>query len=347
MSSHFDVFGVGNAIVDRIAFIEDSFLEELPFPLPRGLMTLSDPEKQALLLQELERSPIKMSLCSGGSAANTIWTLMLCGAKTCYSAKVANDSHGSFYLSEFEKFKISFPVSPLDSSQGPTGTCIVLTTPDAERTMSTHLGLSTELGADDISLELLQSARYVYCEAYLWTGEKTREACLKAFKEAHRAKIPAVLSCSDPFVVKEYRSELEKLIQEYCDIVFCNLEEARALVGIEEKEDPQKDLEACLEYFRKKNKTAFITQGKEGCVVCHKHKSEAVPALRVNAIDSNGAGDAFAGGALFGLLQGSSPFEAAPWANYLASQVVSIPGARLETGNKYGQKYEEMRKEAL
>lgn len=330
-----DLFSVGNGIVDMTVFVEDSFLEKLPFSLPKGIMTLSEPEKQSTLLRALEESSYSVEMRSGGSAANTTWALMLCGSKCSYSCKLGNDSNGLFYLEEFEKSGIAFPVSPLGHSDGSTGTCIVLTTPDTQRTMSTHLGLSTELSPDDIDLELLRSARYVYCEGYLWTGEKTRAACLRAMEEAKKAAIPVAFSCSDPFVVKNYQSDFEKMIQDYCDIVFCNLEEAFALYKTE-------DIEACLEYSKEKDKTFFISHSKEGCFVCHDHKSEHVQGFSVEAIDSNGAGDAFAGGVLFALLQSRSPFEAGRWGNYLGSEVVSIAGARLQRGKDYGKKFEEL-----
>ena len=332
-----DVFGLGNGIVDTISFIEDSFLEKLPFSLPRGVMTLSDSKKQDIILRALKESSYAVEMRSGGSAANTIWALMLCGAKTCYSCKLGKDSQGAFYLREFEKSGIAFPVPPLEHSHGPTGTCIVLTTPDTQRTMSTYLGLSTELGPDDIDIELLRSARYVYCEGYLWTGEKTRAACLKAMEEAKKAGIPVAFSCSDPFVVKNYRSDFKKIIEEenYCDIVFCNLEEALALYEVEKVED-------CLAHTKKGNKTFFISHSKEGCFVSYDQKDRRVPGFSVKAIDSNGAGDAFAGGALFALLQGASPFNAARFANYLGSEVVSIAGARLPKEKNYEQKYKEL-----
>ena len=343
--SRFDVFGVGNAIVDSIAFVEDPFLEklklELSEPLQRGAMSLADLSKQSLILEALQPHSVKM--CSGGSAANTIWTLMLCGAKLCYSGKVANDSQGLFYMREFKDSQIEFPVAPLDSSEGPSGSCIVLTTPDAQRTMSTHLGVSVKLSPADIDLDLLHAASYVYCEGYLWTGESTRQACLKAMREAKKAGIPAAFSYSDPFLVKNYRDDFEKITQEYCDIIFCNLEEAQALAQTETRD-------VCLNYIKKQNVMAFITHGKEGCFVCHNNEVSAVPGFTggggtgAKVVDSNGAGDAFAGGTLFALSQGYSPLEAARWGSYLGSEIVSIPGARLGSGKEknYAQKYKEI-----
>ena len=331
--SRFDVFGVGNAIVDSIVFVEDSFIEELDIHLDRGAMTLSDSKKQSLLLEALREHSVKM--CSGGSAANSIWALMLCGAKLCYSAKLAKDPQGIFYMREFKDFKIEFPVQPLDEYHGPTGSCIVLTSPDTQRTMSTHLGLSVNLSPADINVDLLQSARYVYCEGYLWSADSTRQACLKTMREAQKNQIPVAFTYSDPFVVKNNRADFEEITQEYCDIVFCNLEEAQALAQTE-------DRLACLDYLKERTEMAFVTHAKEGCFVCHNNKINTVAGFTVDAIDSNGAGDAFAGGTLFALSRDYSPIEAARWGNYLGSQIVSIPGARLEIGKNYDQKYKEV-----
>ena len=315
----FDIFGVGNAIVDTIAFVEEGFPESLG--LKRGIMTLNDATQQSRILQAIQHNSLE--LCSGGSAANTMWAAMLSGAKTSYSGCLSSDPNGEFYANEFKEHGIHLATPILsDTKAGPTGTCIVLTTPDAQRTMSTYLGVSVNLKSNDIDLDLLRQSSYVYCEGYLWTGETTRNTCLHSMQEAKKAGIPVAFTYSDPFVVESYRDDFLRITEEYCDIIFCNAQEAQSLT------QTQSTKEAML-HFKKKGLLVFITDSKDGCHVCEKGDVQNQAAFPVQAIDTNGAGDAFAGGVLAALAKNYPPLQAARWGNYLGSQIVCLHGARL------------------
>ncbi len=315
----FDVCALGNAIMDTVVFVEDRFPESLN--LRSGIMTLADAKEQGRILEALHGR--NLELCSGGSAANSMWALVQSGGKASYMAKLSKDPNGRYYEHELSSHGISLPVELLEENQGPTGTCVVLTTPDAQRTMSTHLGVAVQLSPDDIDPDILKRSRYVYCEGYLWTCETSRAACLQAMEYAKQANVPVALSYSDPFVVETYRKDFLEITEKYCDIVFCNREEARSL-------SQASDIKQAIAYLQDKVKLAFITDGDKGCHVLHQGEGSHVGGFAAKTIDTNGAGDAFAGGVLYGLANGYDPLASAHWGNYLGSEIVSLHGARLQ-----------------
>ena len=317
----YDVFGVGNAIVDTLVFTDDAFLEK--HQIARGVMTLVEGDRQGEILNDLQSH--NLELRSGGSAANTMYNIALSGGKAVYTGKVARDANGEFYRRDLEKAGITFDVHPLKEMEGPTGTCVVLNTPDSQRTMCTHLGVSTRLGPADINLEHLRQSKILYVEGYLWTGDSTRKASIAAMEAARKHGVKVAFTFSDPFLVNAFKDDFKNLVNDYCDIVFCNADEAQHFTGWQDMDAAVKEIATLCEL-------AFVTSGKDGAYVCE-HKGEGVhrePGFPVKAIDTNGAGDAFAGGALYALSQGLENAKAARWGNYLGSQIVQIHGARLQ-----------------
>jgi sugar/nucleoside kinase (ribokinase family) len=318
-SKSIDVFGVGNALVDILAFVEDDFIKK--HGINRGGMTLVDAPQQGALLHDLENTDLKLR--SGGSSANTIIAIALSGGTAFYTGKVAGDPNGEFYRQDLLEVGVQFDVTPAPISQGPTGSCLVLTTPDAERTMLTNLGVSIGLTATDINVERLIQSKYSYSEGYLWSGPDTRAACIETMEQSKRNGVRVSFTFSDKFLVDSFADDFRKLIQDYCDVVFCNADEARSFCGTE-------SLEECASKIGELVTTAFITDGPNGCLVVENKQVTHVPGFPVKAIDSVGAGDAFAGGVLFGITHGYSATKAARWGNYFASEVVQIQGPRLE-----------------
>jgi sugar/nucleoside kinase (ribokinase family) len=317
----YDVFGVGNALVDTLVFVEDDFLEK--HQLAKGIMTLSEGDRQGDILYDLQDHTLELR--SGGSAANTMYNIALSGGKAIYTGKVADDANGEFYRRDLQKAGIDFDVHPNSEKHGPTGTCVVLTTPDSQRTMCTHLGVSTQLEAGDIDVDQLRRSKMVYIEGYLWTGDSTRAASVAAMEAARKHGIKVAFTFSDPFLVNSFKDDFTQLVRDYCDIVFANADEARHFTGWQ-------DMDAAVKEIAKLCELAFVTSGKEGAFVCENkgdvvHREVGFP---VKAVDSNGAGDAFAGGALYALSQGMGPAQAARWGNYMGSQIVQIHGARLQ-----------------
>ncbi|MCZ8155749.1 MAG: adenosine kinase [Leptospira sp.] len=312
----YDVFGVGNALVDIIAFIEPMFLEKQN--ITKGVMTLVDETRQGQILADLHEA--KKELRSGGSAANTMIAIANSGGACAYSGKVTKDTYGEFYKKDMEEAGVFFETEP--DLEGHTGTCVVLTTPDAERTMLTSLGISTSLAPADIDIERLKVSKFVYVEGYLWDGDSTKKASELAMSEAKKHNVKVAFTYSDPFCVNRSRDEFIHLTKEYVDVVFCNTEEGLALSG---KTDPRE----AVEFISKLADYVFMTAGKDGAYVAEKGMISLVPGFPVKPIDTTGAGDAFAAGVLYGLTNGYSNKKAARWGNYVASRIVQEVGPRL------------------
>ena len=313
------VFGVGNAIVDILAFVDDGFISDRD--LAKGAMMLVDTEKQGSLLSALDNDSLELG--SGGSAANTMITIALSGGTGIYTGKVAGDTNGQFYRKDIADTGIRFEVAAADVNGPPTGTCVVLTTPDAERTMCTHLGVSTQLGPDDIDADLLSQCEYSYIEGYLWDAEGPRQASIRAMELSKQHGVKVAVTFSDSFLLDRFAEDFRNSITKYADVVFGNADEVKKFCGLENVEAAAKKLSEIVDL-------AFVTDGANGCYVVDKGNVSHVAGFKVEAIDTVGAGDAFAGGSLFGLTNGYSPEQSAKWGNYLASKVVSIRGPRLK-----------------
>jgi sugar/nucleoside kinase (ribokinase family) len=311
----YNVFGVGNALVDIISSTGEDFLKANN--IKKGIMTLVDTEAQSKLLGQINSKDT--SLRSGGSAANTIIGLANCGGTGVYIGKVGGDTNGSFYKMDMEKFGIVFEVKPGSSA---TGTCVVLTTPDGDRTMLTNLGISSELTKADIDEDKLAQSDIAYVEGYLWDKDNTKEACLHTMETAKKLGKKVAFTYSDPFCVHRSKDDFIKLTKEFVDIAFCNHDEAMALTSTDSPEDAIHELGSLTDL-------AFMTWGAQGAYLCHQGLVKHIPGFVVKPIDSNGAGDAFAAGVLYGLTHDYSVEKACRWGNYMASRVILELGPRL------------------
>lgn len=319
-----DVFGVGNALVDTLAFVDDDFIRE--HSLQKGTMTLVDAEKQGAILNALQHHSLELR--SGGSAANTMMGISRLGGSGFYSGKTSRDTNGEFYRQDLIHGGIHFDVHPATEKEGPTGTCIVLTTPDAERTMYTNLGVSIELDAPDIDADRLKKCKFTYLEGYLWDPPRPKQACIRTFEEAKKLGVKVAFSFSDPFLIDRHREDFFNVTREYIDVVFCNSDEVRKFAEMENLEDAARYIGNIVEL-------AFITNGAHGALVVQNGKITEVPGFQVKVKDTNGAGDAFAAGVLYGLTHDADPASSARLGNYIASEVVQIQGARLEESLKH------------
>ncbi len=325
----FDVYGVGNAIVDLLTFVDDIFIDEIA--IPKGNMTLTTSKEQAELLNLIKDKTIHMK--SGGSAANTMLAVANVGGKVFYTGKIAKDPYGEFYRKNLWEGGVDFNVHPLEESKGSTATCIVLITPDAERTMATHLGVSILLDTNDIQEDIIKKSKILYVEGYLWLNEKTRKAAIHAFELAKKYNVLTSFTFSDSLVVRNYRDDFKNIMKEYVDIVFLNSEETIEFCNCD-------DLLAGLNDLKPYSNLIFTTNGKNGCFVIYEGNVLEVPGFPEKAIDTTGAGDCFAGGVLFGISQAYDFNKSARLGNYLASRVVLVQGARLD--KKYDEKIKEI-----
>lgn len=309
------VFGVGNALVDIQAQIPDSMLADVGFA--KGIMTLIDNDVQKRVLGQL--GGVSLHRCAGGSAANTIIGIAQLGGSVVYSSKVADDEIGRFFMSDLRKLGVVIDVP--EKAGGQSGTCVVLITSDAQRTMLTNLAVSGELAPDDINVQHICDSEFIYVEGYLFGGEATKAAALKSIEIASANGVKSALTVSDPFLVNLFRDQFWELIKGPIDLLFCNLDEARSLTG---KDDP----EECARMIHEFSDVALTMSG-DGSLLMHDGDLIRIPGVPVEAIDTTGAGDMFAAGLLFGITNGLSWKQSGTLASHAASRVVGQLGARL------------------
>ncbi|GAB5440380.1 MAG: adenosine kinase [Fuerstiella sp.] len=313
----YDVYGVGNALVDIQAQVGDDLLQATGFE--KGIMTLVDDKQQQSVLQRLNGLPLNR--CAGGSAANTIVGVADFGGKAAYVGKVASDEVGQFFLKDMREMGVTIEVQPAASGQ--TGTCAIMITDDAQRTMLTNLAVSSSLSADDVDEDELKQAAYVYVEGYLLTGDSTKQAAYRAIDLAKKHNVKVAFTASDPFLVNLIRQEIWDLVEGPVDLFFCNEEEAKSLTG---KDDP---IECAAEIHRHAENVA-MTLGPNGSIIMHENEAIAIEGVTVDAIDTTGAGDMYAGGLLYGITNGMNWKQAGHLASHAAARIVGQLGARLE-----------------
>lgn len=317
--SHYDIYGMGAALVDTELTVTDQDLQN--FDIAKGVMTLVDEARQHQLLDLLQGHMCHARRASGGSAANSIIAAQYFGARTFYSCKVAADDNGRFYLEDLAKAGVTYPANA-GQSTGITGKCLVLVTQDAERTMNTFLGISETLSTAEIDENALKASKYVYIEGYLVTSATGRPAAIRLRELARRYGVRTALSLSDPAIVEYFHGGLTEMVGEGVDLLFCNRAEALKFTH-------STTLEQAADRLRDKARAFAITLGAEGALVFNGRESFTVAAPKVAAVDSNGAGDMFAGAFLYALTQGSDFRAAAELAVRAAAQVVAQFGPRL------------------
>ena len=312
----YDVYGVGNALVDIEAQVTDATVEQLQYT--KGIMTLVDEAAQRAVLAAIDGTPIHR--CAGGSAANTIMGVADFGGTAAYAGKVATDEIGEFFLEDMRKIGVSIEVPPTD---GQSGTCVILITPDAQRTMLTNLAVSGGLGPDDISEEQIRNSKYVYVEGYLFTADAPKAAAYRAIELAKKNGVKVAFTVSDPFLIHGFKDEFQQLIEGPVDLLFCNLEESRSLTG---REDPIE----CAQVIHEHAENVALTLGENGSILMHDGEVIPIEGVNVKAVDTTGAGDMYAAGLLYGITNGMSWQQSGHLASHAAARIVSQLGARLQ-----------------
>jgi sugar/nucleoside kinase (ribokinase family) len=316
-SAAFDVLGIGNAIVDVLSRADDSFLGQ--HGLVKGSMMLID-EARAETLYAAMGPGVEIS---GGSCGNTMAGVASFGGKGAYIGKVRDDQLGAVFGHDLKATGVSFETAAATSGPA-TARCLILVTPDAQRTMNTYLGACTGLGPADIDVARVGSAQVTYVEGYLWDAPAAKQAVLKAFDAAHAAGRKVSITLSDSFCVHRYREEFRDLIRTKVDILFGNEAEIKALYEVE-------TFDEALEATRKEAKIAALTRSEKGSVVVKGGETYAVPAAPVaKVVDTTGAGDLYASGFLFGFTQNKPLAECARLGGIAAAEVISHVGARPE-----------------
>lgn len=317
----YDVYGMGNALVDMEFKVNDEFLKD--HLIEKGLMTLVEKERQDHLLNSLKGSNVGHSRACGGSAANTIIGATQLGAKTFYSCKVAQDETGEFYKNDLLANGVKSNIEQ-GLYDGETGKCLVMISDDAERTMNTFLGTTATYSDDQLDLSSLSESKWLYMEGYLVTGEAGIAACETARDYARKNDVKVALTFSDPGIVGFFKDGFKKMIgSEKLDLLFCNEEEAKSFTGLDNIED-------AFNALKEVSNTFAITAGAKGAFLFDGSERINVSSPKVEAIDTNGAGDLFAGAFLYGITNGLSYEQAGTLACACSAKLVTQYGPRLE-----------------
>jgi sugar/nucleoside kinase (ribokinase family) len=313
----FDVTGIGNAIVDVIAHADDAFLAA--YAVEKGAMTLIDTARAEDLYGRMGPG-VEMS---GGSAGNTMAGLAILGGTGAYIGKVAKDQLGDVFAHDIRASGVRFDSAPLVGGAS-TARCLILVTPDAQRSMNTYLGACVELGPEDIDEKLIAASQVTYLEGYLWDPPRATEAFRKAAAIAHAAGRKVSLSLSDSFCVHRHHAEFLDLVENHVDILFANEHEIGALYGTDRFED-------ALAAVKRLGKVAALTRSEKGAVIVSGETVVEVAAEPVaHVVDTTGAGDLYAAGFLFGFTRDLSPAVCGRLGGIAAAEIISHVGARPE-----------------
>ncbi|TAL69725.1 MAG: adenosine kinase [Bacteroidetes bacterium] len=311
-----DLCGIGNGLLDIQYIVSDDLISKLN--INKGEMRLVDSILQKEIIGNMAIP--EENRASGGSAANTIIAFSQFGGNAAYNSKLGDDDYGKFYVKEFEDLGIVLHYS--NSKIEPTGTCLILISPDSERTMLTNLGASASFGADDLSEELIKRAKWLYIEGYKFSQKSSTEAVFKAIETAIKNETKISLTFSDAFITENFREPLAECVK-HSDLIFCNEAEALNFTRTNNFNDAVKILSDKVKNFA-------VTRGSNGAVVKWKDKIFKIPAYPANPVDSTGAGDIFAAGFFYGIIKYNDPELAGKFGSLAGARIVSQIGPRLK-----------------
>lgn len=321
MTKRYQIIGIGNAIVDVLSQTDDSFLDLMG--IRKGVMQLVERERGELLygaMRERTQAP-------GGSVANTLAGLGNLGLATAFIGRVRDDALGRFYARSLTSEGTDFPNPPVAEADLPTSRSMIFVTPDGERSMNTYLGISAELGPDDVAASIAGATDYLFLEGYLFDKDKGKEAFLAATRACHAGSGSAGIALSDPFCVDRHRADFRRLVREQMDYVIGNIHEWCSLYQTE-------DLEVALANASTDCGLVVCTRSGDDVVLIRGRERIEVPVHRVVPVDATGAGDQFAAGFLYGLATGQSLAKAGRMGCIAAAEVISHFGARPESDVK-------------
>jgi hypothetical protein len=317
-----DVYALGNALVDIQVQVQDSLLDKLG--LEKGKRYLTERSRQEEILQMLlgcdslnsARKTGKLKTAAAGSAANTMYGISKLGGRAGFCGKVANDELGALYTEHMKQSGVAFMEN---MGQGMTGTCVVLICDDAQRTMLTCLGVSGQIDYEDVDEELLGHSKYLYLEGYLFESECAALTMPRTVELARNKGVKIALTASDPGCVERHRNQLVQLIQNDVDLLFANALEAQALSGAD-------NIESALRILSGWCEIVAVTDGEHGSSVSFNGKITKIPPHRVSALDTTGAGDAYAAGLLYGITHDRTIEESGKIASIFSGEVVTQIG---------------------
>jgi sugar/nucleoside kinase (ribokinase family) len=315
----YDVYGIGNAIVDIVTEVDHDFFTKNS--VEKGVMTLVDEKRQQELMKVIDMNKSKLS--GGGSAGNTVVALNQFGGKSFYSCLVAQDDMGKIFLDDLKKNGVDTNLKYENCPPGHSGRCLVMTSPDAQRTMNTFLGVSTSFSPDQLDENAIKHSSFVYLEGYLVTSPSAMDAMKATRKIAEKNKVEVALTFSDASMVKYFGDQMKEIVGASVDLLFCNEEEAMIFTATNSTNEAREKLKDVAKRFA-------ITLGANGALIYDGDTFIQIEPYKVKAIDTNGAGDMFAGAFMYGITHKHSYAEAGKLASLASSRVVSQWGPRLE-----------------
>lgn len=326
MNKRFQLVGIGNAMVDVLAHADEAFLAR--HGIEKGIMQLIDRQRGVDLYGKIGPA-IEMS---GGSAANTIAGFAHLGGVAAYVGKVKDDQLGAIFGHDLRAQGVTYDVAPAPRDHAEeTGRCIVLVTPDGERSMNTYLGVTEHLAPADIDEEMMEETDWIFLEGYRFDGPQSHEAFARAIRAVKRGRGKVALTLSDPFCVERHREAFAAMLKNDVDLLFANRAEIMAMYGATEGPG---DFDAALATAAAEVETVVCTESEHGAHVIRGPMRWHCPAVPTKVVDATGAGDLFAGGFLWGLVEGYDLETCGMMGNIAASEVIGHLGARAETDLK-------------
>ena len=316
-----DISAIGNALVDTVFKVEHSLISELGLEIDQ--MTLSSAEEHAPIIDRLIASGADTVSDCGGSATNSLVAAASFGAKCFHTCKVSDDQDGVKYLESLKEAGVGHKGNMASANTIPTGKCLILVTPDAKRTMTTALNVSSLMDDNDLDLNQIANSKIFYIEGYMVTSEENYRVTLQALNNLQNfPDVKIAFSLSDPGIVMGFKDKFHEMESYGLDYIFGNDDEAMAFVDAE-------NIDEAFIKLQEKPYTSIITMGEKGSSVITNDEIIHTPKVNINPVDTNGAGDMFAGSFLYALLQDRDLRSCAEFANYGASKVVETFGPRL------------------
>ena len=316
----FDVSGMGNPLVDILVYVDDNFL--ISNHLNKGIMHLIEEDGKRKLIKLIKGKKIEME--AGGSCPNTIASLGILGLRAALTGKIGDDDFGSVFE---EKIINKNVTSFLKKEYGPTGTSIILITPDKERTMNTHLGLCREYKKEDLPYEMIENSTFFYFTGYMWDTENQKVAVKDALLKAKNSGVKVIFDVADPFAVNRYRKDFLEIIKNDVDIVLSNAQESEILTGTK--------IEDGIRKLGELARIAVVKNGAADTLIYSNGKLTAVPSFKTDVKDTTGAGDNFSAGFIYGLIKGYPLELCGRIAGFIASKTIAEVGAQAPENIKY------------
>tara|TARA_X000000368_G_scaffold416453_1_gene410396 strand:- start:1926 stop:2927 length:1002 start_codon:yes stop_codon:yes gene_type:complete len=316
----YDISALGNALVDTQYMVDHEFLNDIG--LEPDSMTLASAEEHSPIIEKLENMGVESVSDCGGSATNSLVAASYYGSNCHHVCRVADDDDGKKYLDSLQKAGVKHIGFSKEGSELPTGKCLIFVTPDAKRTMSSMLGISAHLGSKDINYDAVDNSKIFYIEGYMVTSDENFSAVTSVLENINSENTLKALSLSDAGIVNGFKDKFKQIESYGIDMIFCNDDEAIAFAETS-------NLEEAINFYKEQSYMIAITKGGEGSIVINGGEEIFSPAEEITPVDTNGAGDMYAGSFMHAYLNGLDLSECAKFSNYASSKVVETFGPRL------------------